>query len=138
MGGRWAHVKTMEERFWYRVEPEPNSGCWLWNGATSSAGYGQISFPRTKRLMFAHRFAFELLAGPIPAGTELDHLCRVPSCVNPAHLEPVTHRVNMLRGNHPMAIAIRTGLCKRGHDLSLASITRRGTRRCKLCRRTAA
>ncbi|MFK5284023.1 HNH endonuclease signature motif containing protein, partial [Lacticaseibacillus paracasei] len=46
----------------------------------------------------AHRFMYERLVGPIPAGMQLDHLCRVRPCCNPAHLEPVTQRENIARG----------------------------------------
>ena len=72
---------TAEELFWTKVEPEPNSGCWLWTGYTNRDGYGCF-----RRDLLAHRFAYELYRGAIPAGLTLDHTCRVRSCVNPAHL----------------------------------------------------
>lgn len=69
--------------------------CWIWT-KPNDQGYGLIgSGGRTVR---AHRFAYEHFIGPIPEGLELDHLCRRPSCVNPLHVEPVTHHENMLRG----------------------------------------
>lgn len=97
----------IEERFWAKVEPEPNSGCWLWIGATT-AGYGVLGRGRREEgVVLAHRFAYVLLRGEIPGHLEPDHLCRMPPCVNPWHLELVTRRVNFLRSAHPNAAAYR-------------------------------
>ena len=85
---------TSWDRFCAKVSPEPNTGCWLWTGATVR-GYGQ--FWQGDRKILAHRFAYVNLVGLVPIGKELDHLCRVRCCCNPAHLEPVTRRENMLR-----------------------------------------
>lgn len=83
-----------KERFWAKVEKR---GCWLWTGV-KSAGYGMLT-PRGKgSTMSAHVFAYEMLVGPVPDGLEIDHLCRNRACVNPEHLEPVTHKVNCRRG----------------------------------------
>lgn len=76
----------------YRVDPD--TGCWIWTGLRSTAGYG-----RTGPSTFAHREYYEKANGPIPDGLSLDHLCRTPACVNPDHLEPVTHAENLRRGN---------------------------------------
>jgi hypothetical protein len=87
------------ERFWLRVGPHDEAGaCWLWHG-TTSRGYGYFeSYASGSRVrMTAHRFAYEAFVGPIPVGLELDHLCRIRNCVNPAHMEPVTHAENMAR-----------------------------------------
>lgn len=86
--------------FSHYVEPEPNSGCHLWTGALDSKGYGMFwvgsaSQPRQK----AHRVAFLAAGGVIPAGMQIDHKCRVRCCVNPAHLEAVTCRENIVRGH---------------------------------------
>lgn len=79
----------------FRCSPVPFSGCWIWMGATS-VGYGHI---RDKgRLYTAHDLSFTLAGGVIPDGYEVDHLCRVRCCINPDHLEAVTHSVNVLRG----------------------------------------
>ena len=83
------------ERF---VSPEPMSGCWLWMANQHPRGYGL--FWLNGRMGWAHRAAYELHVGPIPKGAELDHKCRVHECVNPRHLEPVTHAENMRR-SHP-------------------------------------
>ncbi|MBV5269024.1 MAG: HNH endonuclease, partial [Afipia sp.] len=71
------------------VIPEPNTGCWLCHSANNQRGYGRLNIGGGK-LVTAHRYSYELSVGPIPHGLELDHLCRQPCCVNPAHLEPVT------------------------------------------------
>lgn len=92
-----------EERLWSRVDkngpiPEfaPTLGnCWLYTGACFRLGYG--SFHHNGKDRYAHIVAYEFEVGPIPAGLELDHLCRVRHCVRPSHLEPVTHQENMRR-----------------------------------------
>lgn len=71
--------------------------CWVWRGATNAAGYGSRKDPRFKSAL-VHRQMYERHVGPIPAGAELDHLCRNPGCCNPDHLEPVTRDVNAWRG----------------------------------------
>ena len=90
------------ERFDAKWTPEPNTGCWLWTGVVDRKGYGQFRVgsqaDSTRRLVKAHRWAYEHLVGPIPEGRQIDHLCRVPWCVNPEHLEPVTNRENTVRG----------------------------------------
>jgi hypothetical protein len=112
---RWYYLKTprahkprplprpAEERFWPKVQK--TDGCWLWTGAKSK-GYGSFR-PDNKTNGWAHRFAYELLVGPIPDGLHIDHLCRVPACVNPAHMEIVTLVENVLRGNSIPAVRAR-------------------------------
>lgn len=87
-----------QERFWAKVEP--TGFCWHWVSTISTKGYGRaqmtpINGPRIGR--GARRIAYELLVGPIPEGLEIDHLCRIRHCVNPDHLEPVTHAENIRR-----------------------------------------
>jgi len=82
----------MIDRFWMKVEKGP--GCWSWTGAISD-GYGSFAEGSKGRCHKAHRFAYEQLVGPIPDGMQLDHKCHNRSCVNPAHLRPVTHKQNM-------------------------------------------
>ena len=86
-----------EQRFFNKVAPEPNSGCWLWTGSCIEDGYGQFWFEGTN--VRAHRWAYEFLVEPIPEGLQIDHLCRIRSCVNPSHMEVVTHQINLLRGH---------------------------------------
>lgn len=80
-----------------KIVPEPNSGCWLWVGNVCNKGYGCVNYK--KRAYRVHRLAYEFLCEPVPAGLQLDHLCRVRCCVNPDHLEPVTLLENVRRGN---------------------------------------
>ena len=118
-----------------KIEPEPNTGCWLWTGTLNGRGYGLIKFDG--RNIYAHRYVFERLVGPIPPGLELDHLCKVHCCVNPTHLEPTTHRENCLRGVSFSAINARKTTCHNGHPLSgdnlVQSALRRGGRTCRIC-----
>jgi hypothetical protein len=114
---------TPQERFGAAIEKLPDvPGCWLWTKALSTSGYGVFAPVRT-RTVYAHRYSYELHRGPIPRGLVLDHLCRVPSCVNPHHLEAVTDRVNILRGTGYSARNARRTRCPKGHPLD--GVTRR-------------
>jgi len=84
-------------RFWMKVNRGGPSECWLWHGCKTPHGYGVFQYGDAVR-GYAHRWAYQEAKGSIPAGLSLDHLCRNPSCVNPGHLEAVTHRENMRRG----------------------------------------
>lgn len=130
------------KRFWSRVDqsgpiplyrPDPGP-CWIWTGRLFYDGYGQL--PAAGKRVRAHRFSYELLVGPIPAGLVIDHLCRVHACVNPAHLEPVTARENVLRGTSASAMHSAKTHCKRGHPLSgdnLLILATRPERVCRVC-----
>lgn len=86
--------QLLPPRFWSKVDI--TDGCWLWCGAIFPAtGYGAYRVDGQTRT--AHSVAYEALVGPVPAGLEIDHLCRTRPCVRPKHLEPVTHRENMRR-----------------------------------------
>jgi len=126
-----------DERFWATVSPEPNTGCFLWTGTMSPKGYGRVWFGG--RMGAAHRVAYELVIGAIPSGLQLDHLCRVRCCVNPAHLEPVTNQENIRRGMSGCHQRNRTH-CPAGHEYAGANlhVRRRGRwviRICRACRR---
>ena len=82
--------ENITERFMDKISPEPNSGCWLWDAAQTSAGYGVMTID--SKQYYAHRLSYENFKGPIPLGLQIDHLCRVPCCVNPDHLDIVTRR----------------------------------------------
>ncbi len=119
--------------------PEPNSGCWLWIGSVlARRGYGRIGV-RGKEYL-AHRLVYEMLVGPVPEGLELDHKCRVTCCVNPDHLEPVTHLENVRRGEsglvHRQRYLARTH-CPHGHPWTPENTIRnaRGHRHCRECLR---
>jgi hypothetical protein len=127
------------ERWESKVEPEPNTGCWLWVGHIQPNGYGTIRtgslLSDSRAMSYAHRVAYKLLVGPVPVGLQVDHLCRVRQCVNPAHLEPVSPAVNTGRGSSPSTRTAREGRCQRGHDLTAENIKVRsnGKRSCRRC-----
>lgn len=136
--GRFAATATVEERFWPKVRKTHR--CWDWLANTSTNGYGQ--FWCDGRLVAAHRWAYERFMGPVPDGLELDHLCRNPACVNPDHLEPVSHRENSLRGTNPTAQNARKTHCKRGHEFTpentrvyIDAHSGREARECRQCTR---
>lgn len=126
---------TAEERFWMRVEKGQSGECWRWTGFIDDSGYGTMRVEGKKQKV--HRYAYGLLVGPIPTGLTLDHLCRVRACVNPNHLEPVTHRENVLRGSGPSAKNARKTHCPRGHELTPANLYNEpgklGRGRCRIC-----
>ena len=84
-----------DDRFWSKVEGDDPLGCWLWTGAAPS-GYGTF-YAGGGVSVYAHRYAYTAMVGPIPDGLHLDHTCQTPRCVNPLHLDPVTPRVNAQR-----------------------------------------
>ena len=91
--------ETPEERaprrFWSKVQMGAADECWIYQGALNQGGYGDFQIVRTHWL--AHRFAYTIRVGPIPEGLTIDHLCNVRTCVNPAHMEPVTVGENLRR-----------------------------------------
>lgn len=129
----WSHVTKTE-------------GCWLWSGTKSEKGYGLFRIDgKPKR---AHRIAYEMIVGDVPEGFTLDHLCRVPGCVNPAHLEIVTSQENTRRGieyrkqhDIPMNACLKYGglkpFCKHGHPYSGDNlyIAPNGRRVCRACQK---
>lgn len=121
-------MRPLSERFWDRVDR--TGECWPWLGHIRRDGYG--SFPVNSQMRYAHRVAYELVVGPIPAGLELDHLCRNRRCVRPDHLEPVTHLENMRRG---VRATTRATHCIRGHVLDYTDS--KGKRGCRTCRYAA-
>lgn len=117
--------------FWKRVEK--SSDCWLWTGRQRHDGYGQYSWYHegAVRTTTPHRIAYSILVSDVPRDLQLDHLCRVKNCVNPAHLEPVTPRVNSLRSNSIPAINARREVCQRGHEFT--GTAKDGSRFCREC-----
>ena len=115
------------ERFLSKVNK--TESCWLWTGYIDKKGYGIFKLDKPKR---AHRVSYELFVGPIPDGLVIDHLCRVRNCVNPEHLEPVTTKINSIRGiNHN---TLKTH-CPAGHEYNEINtrITPNGKRKCRVC-----
>lgn len=123
--------------FWSKVKF--TEACWVWAGSTQRLGYGNfgVKFKSGWRIVPAHRWAYEFCVGPIPDGLTLDHLCRVRNCVNPDHLEPVTLRENILRGENMAARYARRTHCDKGHEFTPenTSFHNGGVRRCKRCRK---
>ena len=136
-----------------------NAPCWIWTGTLSrnskdpkAGGYGQFSVGKAKGIL-AHRAAYELAYGPIPAGLTIDHLCHDPetcqppcthrACVNPAHLNAVPGRANTLRGGGPSALNAAKTECDSGHEFTEANTlwtgaTSRRHRECRTCNRDKA
>lgn len=132
---RGAAMTRAEERFWAKVDKQSN-GCWLWTAYCQPNGYGWF-YAGPDISHAAHRFSFELLVGPVSEGLDLDHLCRVRSCVNPAHLEPVTRRENLLRGETVTAMHAAQQFCINDHEFTPANtyVYPDGRRRlCRACR----
>lgn len=131
--------KRLIDKFWSLVSKSnviPNgfkSGHWYFHeNYLRSDGYGQLPCHEG---YLAHRFAYELIVGPIKPGLQIDHLCRVRRCCNPEHLEPVTRKVNILRGESPTAKNARKTVCPRGHkyDEENTYLSKEGKRQCKIC-----
>lgn len=114
---------------------ELKNSCWLWAGHIRSDGYGGIWNTIKNQYDVAHRLVYESLVGPVPKELQLDHLCRVRHCINPEHLEPVTRKVNILRGEGMGAKNARKTHCKNGHLLSGDNlrIDVSGYRQCRKC-----
>lgn len=130
--------RPLIDRFIKKVDFDGPDGCWLWTATVNrhpNQGYGTIW--SGNRMVAAHRVAWELSVGPIPEGTTIDHLCRVRSCVNPDHLEPVTNRENILRGTNPAAANAQKTHCIDGHPLDGPNghTTAQGKRQCRICDR---
>ena len=120
---------SLAERFWPKVSRLGEDDCWEWLASRQPHGYGQFAIGRQRGGMTtAHRVAYELMFGPIPEGLSIDHLCRNKGCVNPAHLEAVTQRVNVQRS--------KGQTCKYGHEFTPENTyMERGARRCIACGR---
>lgn len=134
---------SLEERFWEKVDKNgpippsrPDLGpCWIWRASICGVGYGHLGVDGKTR--DAHRISYLLLTGPIPEGYEIDHLCRVRPCVNPAHLEAVTSAENNRRAM-AVRVAARTH-CPHGHPYDAENTIHRknGARGCRACGRLA-
>lgn len=126
------------KRFWAKVMPEPNSGCYLWLGTWDRYAYG--SFYYNGRAGKAHRFSYEIHKGQIPNGLVIDHLCRNPYCVNPDHMEAVTYRTNIMRGINHVAFYKQRTHCAHGHEWTPENTgyySSDKTRFCRSCKKPA-
>lgn len=126
-------IRTQNDvvRFWGKVfvPQDHQRDCWQWTASLDVNGYGQFRIDRKTRK--AHQISYEAMAGhPVPSGLELDHLCKNRTCVNPYHLEPVTHAENCARSARWNGTT-----CLRGHPWGTDNtITRPGGRECRTCR----
>lgn len=144
-GASWPLSPEAVSRFWAKVNKRSGrswngSECWEWLGRPDRDGYGSFKVGGTR--FRAHRLAYELTHGPIEPGLVPDHLCRWPTCVNPAHLEPVTHKVNSLRGIGPIPENATKTHCTNGHHLSGDNLIvrpcgKRMRRECRECKQAS-
>ena len=147
MGTLGWRKRTLEERLLSKLnkngpvpECRPDLGpCWIWNGCINDEGYGQVSVTVDVGVAvrkYTHIVSYEIYVGPIPEGKELDHLCRVRRCANYTHVEPVTHRENVLRGEGQPAIHAVQTHCVNGHPFTEKNTYIRldnGSRVCRAC-----
>lgn len=140
--GRSRHVEA-RDRVLSRVEILDLghcTPCWISNRAAQPNGYTKIGV--LGRTWLTHRFAYEAFVGPIPDGMQLDHLCRQRACVNPEHLEPVTCRENLLRGETVTAREAQQTHCHLGHEFTpentYVRADRPTSRGCRVCRSASA
>lgn len=116
---------------------DKSDNCWLWAGAIDKAGYGRMGVGG--KVLYTHRLSYEFYVGPIPEGLHIDHICRVRSCLNPDHLEPVTCRENARRGNTGELSGAKQRAkthCPQGHPYDETNTyvdPNNGSRTCRKC-----
>jgi len=132
-------ITDLPARYADNITIHPVTGCWLWGGAITDRGYGTIS--EGGKTVLVHRQTYRFLVAPIPRNLVLDHVrdrgCLFRHCCFPLHTEPVTNRVNILRGDGPTAINAAKDECIRGHPFDLYNTIWRGPggiwRECRAC-----
>lgn len=131
--------RRLPDRFWSKVAPCPMSGCWLWTGGITSAQYGLFSVSGVRGAVVqttAHRHAYATLVAPVAPDRDVDHICKVRLCCNPAHLRAVTHRENLLNSASASTVNAGKTHCPHGHEYSGDNLyTSRFGRQCRACRR---
>ena len=129
------------DRLFPKIVENPDTNCWEWQGrGHARTGHGMFYYNALGKMVtrYVHIWMWEFLVGPIPEGLQLDHLCRVTNCCNPVHLEPVTSKVNTLRGEGIAAVNARKTECVRGHPLDGPDadvFVYRDMRYCRACKR---
>lgn len=122
-----------------RRTSQGENGCLDWTGYVTDSGYGSFRLKWSRKWIAAHRLMYQMFVGPIPDGLVIDHLCRNRKCVNPAHLEAVTHQTNILRGEGCSVLHAFKTHCIKGHPLAGDNLTvglmrRRNERGCRTCK----
>jgi len=131
-------MKPVTERIMAKVVRQPHATlaepCWVFTGTRTPGGYGRIGVgSKTAGTDYTHRVMFRESVGPIPSGYQIDHLCRVRACCNPAHLEAVTRQENIARGDCGKHTRERTH-CPHGHPYDEANTyVWNGMRYCRAC-----
>jgi len=134
---RAARGRRLVNAEYMRQRVENVGECWEWQGGVLSNGYGRCQ--SVEYGVLAHRVSYQIFVGPIPAGLTIDHLCRNRRCINPDHLEAVTPRVNVLRGDTIVAANASKTHCPKGHELAGDNLYLAPSRRryCRTCQRAA-
>lgn len=122
-------------RFIEKLSYRGDHGCWEWQGSKTRQGYGRFQLGEGYGCTTAQRAAYAIFVGDLAPGLTIDHLCGNRSCVNPAHLEAVAHRVNIMRSNAITAHHARRKTCKRGHALERYVGPNHSQRYCPICKR---
>lgn len=125
----------LPDRFKTKVWVDLETHCWIWTACRTWGGYGL--FGVNGKNVLAHRLSYKMILGEIPEGMQLDHLCRNRLCVSPDHLEPVTCRENLVRGDTLMAANLLVTECPQGHEYTELNtyVTKKGARQCRACAR---
>ncbi len=136
-----SQLKPIPDLYWNRLLSHLAyvGDCWIWVGNVNPAGYGQMRVKQDGEFFTAstHRLTYAQLRGFVPEGLQLDHLCRFRACCNPDHLEPVTCRENLLRGETRAAANAAKEFCVHGHKFEgyNVAIDEKGHRKCRTCAR---